>query len=61
MYNQEKYKMFECLNGQVNNFNIDRWLSVHYNPILSAVVINKGKNYLVDTNETQSDYTSDNS
>ena len=54
-------KCSECLNAQTANFSIDGWSSVHNKPILCTVVTTKkGGNFLVDTNDTESDYVSAN-
>lgn len=53
IYDQEKAKCSEYLNGQIVNFSIDGWSNVHNEPILCAVVTTKkGENYLVDTIDT---------
>ena len=59
---KRKIKCSECLNVQTPNFILDGWSNVHNKPILCAVVTTKkGESYLVDTNDTQSDYASGNS
>ena len=59
---KRQIKSSECLNGQTVNFSVDRWSNVRNKAMLCAVVTTKNvENYLVDTNDTQYDYTSDNS
>ena len=52
---KRQIKSSECLNGQTVNFSVDRWSNVRNKAMLCAVVTTKNvENYLVDTNDTQS-------
>ena len=49
-------KSSEGLNALTANFSIDGWSNINNKPIICAVVTTKKiENYLVDTNDTQSD------